>query len=440
MDLANQAAVAAMRLLRPFDYLGVMAVDDRVDWVVPIQQVSDRERMERSIRGIMAGGGGIYVYTSMREAYRQMRSVSTPLRHVIVFSDAADSEEQVSGVIFGWGPGPNCYDLARSMHSEGITVSVIGIGYEHDQDTQFLRTLAREGGGRFYLTSRASELQTLFVEETERLVDSILREDPFRVHAQLEHPTIEGLEFRRSPRLSGHVELEARETAEVILTGPSDHPVMTVWQYGLGQVVAMATDAGPRWSERWLDWDGYPIFWTQTARWAMRRHEGDETAVEVDFSEAVPALRVARRTYEGLTEIEGGMQATLVETDEAGQPVSGARPVGLRIVEPGLWEAGLATEPGRRYLVRVVDAGGQEYAEHSFVAPPSREFRYEDADDRALREIAEQTGASFEPERAEIGGPLTTVAQYQPVWLYLLCGALLLMPLDAFLRRPGRDV
>lgn len=439
MDLANAGAVAAMNLLRDFDQIGVMAVDDRVHWAVPLQQVSDRDALERGIRGITAGGGGIYVYTGLREAYRTIRTADTPLRHVILFSDAADSEEQVAGVVFGWGPGPNCYDLARSMRSEGITVSVIGIGYDYDSDTAFLRTLAEAGGGRFYLTSRAAELQTFFVEETQRVVDSVLDESPFRVRSVGEHPAVEGLDFRQSPRFDGYIELIARPTAHVELTHPDDHPVMTTWQYGLGQVAAMAIDAGPRWAENWLDWEGYSVFWTQLARWAMRRHEGDETAIEVAFDESVAHLRVARHSSEGLTEIEGGVRAVMFDTTTTDESPENGIPVPLDVVEPGLWESLLETEPGHRYRVQIVDATGEVFAEQTFVAPASPEFRYEGVDTLSLTEIAERTGGAYNPTPDEVRPQLATLHEYEPLWMYLLCCALILLPFDAFLRRPARD-
>ena len=436
MELANQGAAAASRLLRSTDYIGVTAVDDRVDWVVPLQRVDDRDSIERSIIGIPVGGGGIYVYTSLREAYRQMRRVDTALRHVILFSDAADSEEQVSGIIFGWGPGPNCYDIARAMHSEGITVSVIGIGTEWDQDVNFLRNLADAGGGRFYLTDRASELESLFIEETQRLVDSILNEQAFRVRREKDHPAIEGLEFRRSPRLSGLIELEARETAEVILTHPDGHPVLTTWRYGLGQVAALAIDAGPRWAEDWLDWEGYGVFWAQLSRWAIKRHEGDDTAIEVTFDSSVARLRVARRTNEGLTEVEGGVHASLVTSNDG---IENEQNVALQIIEPGLWESELETQPGQRYTVRITDEAGEVFAEHAFVAPSSPEFRFESADLALLQGISAATGAGHGIDAELPTGELSKVVEHRALWLYFLCGALLLMPLDAFLRRSGRE-
>jgi uncharacterized membrane protein/Mg-chelatase subunit ChlD len=440
MDLANQGAAAAMHLLRDFDRIGVMAVDDRVDWVVRMQNASDKETLERAIRGIPVGGGGIYVYTSLREAYRAIRTEDTPLRHVILFTDAADSEEQVSGVIFGWGPGPNSYDLARSMRAEGITVSVIAIGSEWDQDTNFCRNLADAGGGRFYITDRASQLQTLFVEETQRLVDSVLNENPFRVRSEREHPIIEGLDFRRSPRLRGLMQLEARPTADVLLSHPDGYPVLTTWQYGLGQVAAFAIDAGPRWADRWLEWDGYPVMYSQLARWALRRAEGADTALAVEHGDGRSLLTIARRSSEGLSDAGGGMTAELVDiTDSATEVGATGVPVALQILEPGLWQAALATAPGRRYRVVVRDGAGESFAEETFVAPGAAEFRFEEADRAWLEALASETGGAVDPAPGEVTGPLATVTTRTATWPWWLLAAILLMPLDAFLRRPARD-
>ncbi|MBN1945804.1 MAG: VWA domain-containing protein [Bradymonadales bacterium] len=439
MDLANLASVAAMLLLRPVDRLGVMAVDDRVDWVVPIQEVLQPEQTERSIRGIQAGGGGIYVYTALREAFRTMRNQDLPLRHVILFADAADSEEQVSGVPFGWGSGPNSYDLARAMRMEGITVSVIGIGMPTDVDANFLRQLAEAGGGRHYLTARASDLEALFVQETQRLLDSVLHEAPFRVRVQEEHPAMDGIEFRRSPLLGGFIQLEARATAQVSMTSPEGYPVMTTWQYGLGQVAAMGFDAGPRWSAQWLSWEGYPRFWTQLARWGLRRREGDDTVMEVRFEQGQAHLQLARRSREGLTELEGGMTGSVREIGAGGVQIGEERAISLEVVEPGLWESRLMTEPGRSYQVIVADASGEVFGEHSFVSPSSGEFGYRQADRELLLDLAARSGGVMSPEVGEIGGSMAELEEVRLLWPVFLWAALLLMPLDAFLRRPGRE-
>ncbi|MEM6995280.1 MAG: VWA domain-containing protein, partial [Myxococcota bacterium] len=319
MQLANEGAVASIRLLRSFDKVAVMSVTETVHWEVPLQPVHNPAALERKVLSIRSEGGGIYVYTAIEAARAQMKKTDTPLRHVILFSDAADSEEKVKGVAFGTGPGHSTQQLAREMRGDGITTSVIGIGTEDDSDTEFLKEVAEAGGGRFYLTADAAKLRGLFVEETERLVDSSLHEAKFRPLVKVAHPATSGVDYSAGPQLRGYQELAARPTAEVLLTGPNDDPILTTWRYGLGQVAAWSSDAGPRWSEDWLPWEGYGQQWTQIARWALRSRAGDETALEVDFQGGRGQLRVVRRGDDGLTLDEGGLRARVTGGEDTSE-------------------------------------------------------------------------------------------------------------------------
>jgi hypothetical protein len=224
------------------------------------------------------------------------------------------------------------------------------------------------------------------------------------------------------------------------MTSPEGYPVMTTWQYGLGQVAAMGFDAGPRWSQQWLSWEGYPRFWTQLVRWALRRHEGDDTAMEVAFENGQGLLRVARRTPEGLTEVEGGIHAWLAQTGPGGEQSGKEQGISLNVVEPGLWNAQFNTEPGQRYTIRVANENGQVFASQTFVSPSSEELRHEGADMALLAHLAEESGGAVGAEAALQPLVLSEVTRPKPLWLYFLCCTLLLMPVDAFLRRPGREI
>jgi len=439
MDLTNQGAVAAMRLLRPFDNIGVMSVDEYVNWRVPTQAATITPEMERAVRGIYADGGGIFCYTALVEAWRVLKLVDTPLKHVILFSDAADAEEQVRGVEIGWGPGPNSYQLAESMVKDGITVSVIGVGTSHDTDTPFLRNLASHGNGRFHISANARKLISLFVEETQQLLQLKLHEDPFTPTVKIPHPVLDGIDLAKAPKLRGYVELEPRQTAEVWLTGPEDHPIITSWQYGLGQVVAVATDAGPRWAGDWLTWEGYSRFWTQLARWALKHREGDDTGIQVSFEGNETILRVARRQSTGTTTDQAGLRALLRPRAGASAAPDAWRPVDLDAVEPGLWEARLDLDPETSYDVGLVDADNEPVLSRTFAAPPSRELRYTAPDTDRLRLLAEQTGGAVDVVSLPPSSPGQS-RESTPLWLFLVAGGAFMLPLDAMLRRPAREV
>jgi Ca-activated chloride channel family protein len=445
MQLADEGAAASINLLRPFDRVGVMSVTETVRWEIPTQPVRDSAALKRKVLRIRADGGGIFVYTALDAAYKALEGVDTPLKHVILFSDAADSEEKVKGIPFGGGPGPTSQDYARKQRTEGVTTSVIGIGSEDDIDTPFLKELAKAGGGRFYLTADATKLRALFVEETERLVDTSLHEVKFRPTLARNHPIVREIDYVSGPPLTGYQEVEARPTAEVVLTGPDNHPILTTWRYGLGHVVAWASDTGPRWSEKWLTWDGYSKQWTQAARFALRSRAGDDTAVEVDFAGGRAQLRIARRDTKGLTIDEGAVKARLKGAD------GGDVEVPLTSLEPGLWQGSVPVEEGRSYTVEVVGneaiAGAepgatqeQVLATHTFAPPPSAERRFRSADPQWLQRVAERTEGEVDPVAISPRAAAGVTTDVHRLWPWALLFGLLMLPLDAMLRRPARAV
>ncbi len=433
MELADEGAVASMRLLRPFDQIAVMSVTEEVRWEVNLQPVADGSDMERRVLRIRADGGGIYVYTSLEAAHATMRKVDTPLRHVILFSDAADSEEKVKGIPFGDGPGPRAEELARTMRDEGITTSVIGIGTEDDVDTQFLKDLAKAGGGRFYLTADASKLRSLFVQETERLVDSSLKETPFRPVTLARHPALEGIDYQRAPFLKGYQQLEARPTAEIVMAAAEGHPLLVTWRYGLGHVLAWASDAGPRWSDEWLTWSGYNTHWTQLARFALRNGAGTDTQIEVSAQGGEAVIRVARRDDKGLSIDDGAVRARIVDGDDK-------RGLELRAREPGLWDATVPTAAGRTYTVEVLGKDDQVIARHTFAPPPSAEQRHRTADAGFLQQLSQATGGAVAPQTLSPKLADSVTSEVWRLWPALLLLAAVLLPIDALLRRSARVV
>lgn len=434
MELADEGAVASIRLLRPFDKIAVASVTEVPYWDVPLRTATNPAAIEREVLKIRADGGGIYVYTALEAGRGVMKKTDTPLRHVILFSDAADSEEKVKGVPFGGGGGGHSsQDLAREMRADGITTSVIGIGNEEDPDTQFLKEVAKAGGGRFYLTADAAKLRSLFVEETERLVDSSLHEIKFRPEVRTQHVAIAGVEYAGGPQLRGYQEVEARATAEVLLTGPNGDPLLTTWRYGLGQVVAWASDAGPRWSEDWLTWDGYTSQWTQIARWALRSQAGSDTAVEVDFHGGRANLRVARRGKDGLALDESGLRARVSDGDSS-------QDIPLRSDEPGLWQGSVRTRSDATYTVEVLGDGERVLAQQIFAPPPSPERRHRTPDGSFMTGVANKTGGTLEPTALSPTATVSATTEVHRLWPWLLLAALVLLPFDAFLRRPARVV
>ncbi len=167
------------------------------------------------------------------------------------------------------------------MLANRITLSVVALGNEEDKDTVFLRQLAAQGGGRFYLTADATTLPRLFTTETMRAAESSLREDAFLAQPT-ENTVLTGINWAESPLLLGFNTTKLKPGAELLLTTENKDPLLAEWRFGLGQVAAFTSDAKARWASEWLGWPGYGKFWTEVARLLVRPAERRDLEVRLE--------------------------------------------------------------------------------------------------------------------------------------------------------------
>lgn len=446
LTLAAEGAAAVIRLMRSFDRIGVMAVEDRVNWVVRTRVIgSDSAALEAKTRRVPLGGDGIFVYTSLVAAREELKKSPTSLRHVILFSDTFDAAEQVKGIDYGgfrgWPSGmANSFQVAKEIKELGASLSVIGVGwgqdrafnkgsyFDDDDDSDFLKQLAAEGGGRYYRTSDGRQLRALFVQDAQRLLDNDAREEDIKLLKKAAHPALDGIDLAKAPPLHGYQEVKPRPAAQVVAVDDEDHPILVRWPYGLGESVVFASDAGPRWASDWVKWEGYSRFWTQLVRASLRRHEGNAVAMEVDFAGSTATVRVVDRP-----EAATRRGALTAQVTEGGQ----TRALPLRVVEPGVHDAQLEVAAEREAVVEIRDRKGKVVARHTVVRPPSVELRHRGPDDAALAALAGATGGKVAPASvAPTGGAPIPTRSSLTLWLLLL--ALLVLPIDAALRRAAR--
>lgn len=155
MDLANRASCEVLRMLLPNDEFGALAVDSSAHVVVPMGKITNAASIEERLMKIESMGGGIFTYTALKEAAKEMKKSNANVKHVILFADAADAEE----------PG-ECEILVPKMADAGITVSAIGLGADTDSDAWLLSRVAELGQGQVYFTDKAEDLPRVFAEDT----------------------------------------------------------------------------------------------------------------------------------------------------------------------------------------------------------------------------------------------------------------------------------
>ncbi|WP_042725499.1 VWA domain-containing protein [Chthoniobacter flavus] len=432
ISLADQGAVFAMNALQPKDYFGVVAVDTKPHTVVPLAPISAKGAAEQKILSITAGGGGIYIYTSMVEAFQQLRDIPARVKHLLLFSDAADAEEKAAGEMSdGIRTGGNSLDLASAMLAAKITTSVVGLGTEQDKDTPFLRQLAERGSGRFYLTDDATTLPQIFSTETMKVAQSSLIEEPFLAVAMNKSPITTGIDWPQSPLLLGYNATKPKPTADILLATEHGEPLLATWRYGLGQAAAFTSDAKSRWAAEWLTWPGYGKFWSQLVRSLMRK--SDQSSFQVNTSEtghqleltidaikpdgsfrnqmpvSVNMLRADGSTETHAAEQEGpGQYRALFDLPEEGTSI-------FSVSSPDLPDGGYVFGHTRSY---------------------PEEFLRTEVNESLLHTLTSLGRGKFAPSPAEVFARPTVAARtHRELTNYFLELALLLLPLDIWLRR-----
>ena len=86
MEVAKIAAFSAMKLLNPFDQIGVLAFNADWEWTVPITEAGRRDLIAAKLAAL-THAGGTDVYKAMVEGIRALKEVRAVKKHLIVISD-----------------------------------------------------------------------------------------------------------------------------------------------------------------------------------------------------------------------------------------------------------------------------------------------------------------------------------------------------------------
>lgn len=288
MELANEGAGRAVELLGNQDLIAVNAVDSTSHEIVPLINVGEnRGEILNRVRRIESMGGGIYVYTGLKAAWDQLKKAEVGQRHIILFTDAADSEE----------PG-NYKTLIDDMVKNSGTVSVIGLGTKADSDAKFIEDISKRGNGRMFFTTVPGDLPNIFAQETVTVARSTFIEDPIAAQPTGSWYEISSKDFAWLPEVDGYNLSYTREgdTAALISTDEYAAPLVAYGRRGIGRSAAVSFPLGGEFSERIRGWDKVGDFLQTLNRWLMGeqtppgiglRHElvGTELTIDLLYDE-----------------------------------------------------------------------------------------------------------------------------------------------------------
>ncbi len=290
MELAAEGVVGALQLLDQRDEVSVHMVDTDDHALFPLTPVSEGLPLDRVARGF-SGGGGIYVGEGLRVARREILASKKATRHVLLFSDAADSEN------------PDDYrDTLAQLTDEGVTVSVIGLGTPSDPDAKLLEEIAALGSGRIYFADDATSLPRIFSQETVAVARASFVDTPTPLEPGADLAMLGRIPTAGLSSCNGYSLTYLKPSASVGVRTADENlaPLVAFWPHGLGRAVAITAEVDGRFTGALASWSGLRATLEQSVRWVMppqatsvdvvarTRLQGDDLHVTLDFDAAAP--------------------------------------------------------------------------------------------------------------------------------------------------------
>ena len=258
MHLANLATVEVLDMLSPMDEFGVVAVDSSPHIIANLAQVENQSHVRGKILRIGSQGGGIFVYEALSAAAKMLLNAQSGTRHIILFADAADSEQ------------PGRYrELLEECRKANITVSVVGLGTASDVDAELLRDIARRGVGRSFFTKNAEELPRLFAQDTFVVARSTFIDEPTTVRTTGGMVSLTGRGYQITSPIGGYNLCYIRPDANLAAVTVDEYkaPVVAAWQAGIGRVLCYTGEADGPHTGPIAGWGDVGNFLTSLVRW-----------------------------------------------------------------------------------------------------------------------------------------------------------------------------
>jgi Mg-chelatase subunit ChlD len=264
MDLADLGTVQVLDLLSPMDEIGVFAVDTVAHQIVPLDTVENNRGYRSKILSIGSEGGGIYIYEALVASANMIQNAKAQTRHIILFSDAADAEQSM-----------HYEEIVGKLREADVTVSVVGLGTEHDCDANMLKDLARRGGGECYFSDNPDEIPRIFAQDTFTLARSTFIDQPTPFAVTAGYSLLGSPPVSAPPALGGYNLCYIRPQANLAAVTSDEYkaPVVASWNAGNGRVLCYLGEADGKYSGDLAKWNQAGEFYATQARWVAGKHQ-----------------------------------------------------------------------------------------------------------------------------------------------------------------------
>jgi len=156
IERAKEGVFEIIERLNEGDILSVVVYDTYPRVLIPAQPVKDKSGIINMVSGIYASGSTA-LYGGIELGADELRKYASDycLNKVVLLSDGLAN--------VGPQSTEDLASLGRTLSSEGVIVSTIGVGLDYNED--LMTALAQESGGNSYFARDSYELPKIFAEE-----------------------------------------------------------------------------------------------------------------------------------------------------------------------------------------------------------------------------------------------------------------------------------
>lgn len=405
MELAKEAAVRSVELLREGDTFGLIAFDSHPWEIIETKPLENKDEVTNTILSIPAEGG-TEIYPSLSLAYNNLFDLPLQRKHIILLTDG---QSATSG---------NYEELIESGKKKHITLSTVAIG--HDADRQLLESLSELAGGRFYDVEDETTIPSILSRETAMISRTYIVDDPF--YPVIYHSEGWNQLFEKGvPQMNAYIGTTAKTTANVIAESEKEDPVLAEWQYGLGRTIAFTSDSTGAWTGDWGRWDRWVDFWNTAISRLLPTYNEIAYDIRMDgegsFLITDPTNQAAFLDVAVVDEYGNELEVHL-------EPISASKVRAVADAKPGLVFFRISKDDN------VYQTG--------LTVPYSSEYRLQPLNEKLLEKVADKTGGKIVEDPQEVFRKFNEQgATRQSIATIILLVSLLLFFVDITIRRFG---
>ena len=425
INISKEAAKGVIGLLTSRDMVGISGGYGTLS--IPMQAVRDRNKIDKAIDGLNPTDPSSYVPDLLNAAHT-LQSLHTQIKHIILLGDGDAYDSTYASV-------------ASKIANEGITVSTVATNSLLPQDFATMQQIASSGKGRYYQADNPTAIPQILLQETEHAARRSVIDQTFNPAIVGNHPILTGL--NAFPQLHGYIATTPKSTGQMVLVSPLDDPVLAVWQYGLGRVVAWTSDALGLWTKDWLTWNNAARWWANLVTWTLPAPSDSALTVNGKFVNGMGQLTVDLNAAVPVGAIQQQLQVHIVgpPPDNAQQTIT------LQPIAPERWAGSFPASQVGPYLLQATwqaSANGASgttsklSTQAGLIVPYSSEYRTQGTDLRFLKLLARAGGgALLDANNAATAftQKLVSTSALIPITFWLLTLAALLLPIDIAARR-----